>query len=179
MSGRLDKTDGSPSPRGYIRGGGGVDVGARRVAAVLVVAGVAILLTLAIVLAVEAAGQNSRIDRLHASGVPVSVRVTGCLAMASGTGITESGYQCRGTFPLRGHRYEEIIGGTSDQHATGEMLRGVAVPDDPSILSTAASVAAMRSSWTAYGTAAALFLSALLTAGLAGWRYRSARRRAG
>ena len=37
---------------------------------------VAILLTLAIVLAVEAAGQNSRIDRLRGSGVPVSVRVT-------------------------------------------------------------------------------------------------------
>jgi hypothetical protein len=175
MSRQIDE-EASPANREYIRGAGGVEVGWRRIAAVLVGASVVVLLAFAIVLTVEAAQQNSRINSLRASGVPVDVTVSSCLGMASGTGITESGYQCRGTFTVGGHRYNEVIDGSTDLHAPGDTLRAVTVPSDPAILSTATAVAAMHASWTAFVVPAALFLAALLTIALV-VRHSRARRR--
>jgi len=172
MNGPPDQA-GPATGRGYIRGGGGVEVASSRVAAVLVGAAVVVLVALAVVLAVEAIAQNSRIDRLRSSGVAVDVTVSSCLGMASGTGITESAYQCRGTFTIGGHSYNEVIDGSTDLHPVGATLRAVTVPGDPATLSTAAAVAAMRSSWTVFAAPAGLVVLALVILGLVLWRARS------
>jgi len=89
---------------GYVRGAG-VVMDSRRTLRALVVVSVLVLATLTIVLTREAINANARISRLRQHGVPVDVTVTSCLGLASGSGITEAGYRCRGTFTLKGHHY--------------------------------------------------------------------------
>lgn len=177
MSEQLRDSPASAAAAGYIRGGGGVDLGRKRVGAVLIGLTLIILVTLALVLAVNAARQNYRIDRLHASGVPVNVTVSSCLGMASGTGITESAFQCRGSFTLGGQTYNEVINGTGDLHAPGQVLPAVTVPGDPTLLYAAASVRSMQSSWTAFVIPAVLLLLAFLIIAAVFWRNRATRTR--
>lgn len=136
----------------YFRGGGGVKVEGRRVASVLVGLATLTLAVFVVVLGVVGYQQNSRIDRLRQHGVPVEVTVTGCLGIASGTGITESAYRCRGSFSLDGRRYNEVIGCSSALLAVGQQVQAKAVRDDPSVLSTMQAVRTSGSSWTAYLT---------------------------
>jgi len=147
----------------YIRGAGGVEVEGRRVALFLVALLILILAALVIPLTVLAAEQNSRISRLQSHGVAVNVTVTGCLGMASGTGITESGYQCRGTFTLDGHPHNDVISGSNVLLPVGQPLRADTVRGDPSILYAAGAAATMRSSWKAY-TLPAILLVVLIAA---------------
>jgi len=175
MSEQLRESPPPAAGSGYIRGGGGVDLDRKRVGAVLAGVSVIILVTLALVLAIDAARQNNRIDRLHANGVPVDVTVSSCLGMASGTGITESGFQCRGSFTVGGHSYNEVVNGTADLHSPGQIIPSVTVPGDPTLLFTAASVSSMHSSLTRFVTPALLLLLALLIIAMVLWRSRTAR----
>jgi hypothetical protein len=109
-------------------------------------------------LTVIAAEQNSRISRLQSHGVAVNVTVTGCLGMASGTGITESGYQCRGTFTFDGHQHNDVISGSDVLLPVGQTLGAETVRGDPSILYAAGAAATMRSSWKAYALPAILLV---------------------
>jgi hypothetical protein len=163
--------------RGYIRGGGGIEVSRGRLVGALLGAMALALLVVAGVLGADAAGQNSRADRLHASGVAVDATVSGCVALASGTGITAYGYRCRATFSLDGRQHEEMLGGTNDLLPTGQTLAALTLRDDPGVLYTASSVDAMRSTWTVYVTPALLALLAVVLAVLAGygWRRRAHR----
>ena len=84
--------------------------------------------------------------------------MTGCVALASGTGITEAGFNCKGSYTLAGNHYPEPIGGNAELLAVGQKVAGVAVRDEPAVLYSAASVAKMHSTWTVYLTPAALLL---------------------
>jgi hypothetical protein len=159
---------GPPEGGSYIRGGGGAHIGGRRVARFVVGFGILILAALTVIFLVAAIDHNSRFRQLEAHGVAVDVTVTGCVGMASGTGITEAGFKCRGTFTLGNHAYNEVIGGTADLQAVGQKLPAVVVPGDPSILYTARAVANTRTSWAVYITPTALLLVLIAAALL--WR---------
>ena len=152
----------------YFRGAGGVRVDGRRVASILVGLAALTLAVLVVILGVVGYQQNSRSDRLRQHGVPVAVTVTGCLGIASGTGITESAYRCRGSFMLDGRSYNEVIGGSSTLLSIGQRVQAKAVRDDPSIMATTESVMRSGSSWTAYATPLILLVLLIPTAGL--WR---------
>ena len=113
------------------------------------------------VLGVGAAGQILRADRLQRHGVAVSVTVTHCLGMASGTGITVAGYRCHGTFRLDGSTHDDVIGGSDRRYPPGKTLAGVTDPTHPSTLSTAHAVASPQSTWHVLVTPALLAIAAL------------------
>jgi hypothetical protein len=154
---------------GYIRGAGGAP-DRRRTLRVLLVVSVLVLATLTTVLTVQAIHANTRISRLRQHGLPVNVTVTSCLGLASGTGITETGYRCRGTFTLDGHHYNELIAGTNNLHPAGETIRAVTDPNDPAILSTADALATTHPSWTAFITPAIPILLIVSLLALVGCR---------
>jgi hypothetical protein len=144
----------------YIRGAGGVPVDGRRMARILVGLAVLVLSALTVIFTAIAIHHNSRITSLKQRGVPVQVTVTGCRAMASGTGITEAGFSCRGSYTLAGRPYTEPIGGSARQLTVGQKLAGVAVRDEPQVLYTVSSVTGSHSTWTVYITPALLLLAA-------------------
>jgi hypothetical protein len=165
----------------YIRGGGGVAVDGRRLGRLVAGLCLAGLTALSVVLLLDALDQNSRTSRLRAHGSPVDVTVTGCVALASGTGITASGFTCRGTFTLGGQRHNEVIRGSTRLRQPGDTVAAVTLLGDPASLSTAASVRA-SSPWGSLLTPAILLLVVIvaLGAGLRPSRVRRerARRRA-
>lgn len=133
----------------YIRGAGGVTLDSRRVLVVVVGSCLAILAAVAVALGIGAVDQNSRNTHLQHHGVAVDVSVTGCIGVLSGTGVTVASFNCRGTFTLGGHTYTDTIRGSTAQLAPGAIVKAVADPDNPSVLSTAQSVAAAHPSWRA------------------------------
>jgi hypothetical protein len=160
----------------YIRGAGGVEVRGGTVARVIVGICLTALAILVILVSLETVRQHSRYSRLQRSGVAVDVTVTGCLGLASGTGITVAGYTCKGTFLLDGHRYTDVIGGTSQLYQPGQRIRAVADPARPAVLATPESVARTHWSWTAFVTPVGLLVLLALLVALAGWRFRRAGR---
>jgi hypothetical protein len=136
----------SGRPVAYFRGAGGV-LDRRHAARVVVAFSFVVLVGLTAVLTVEAVERSSRVSALRRHGVPVVVTVTGCRGMASGTGITVSGYRCAGVFPLGAHRYAEVIGGNTDLYAVGRTIRAIADPGDPANVSTVRAVETARSWW--------------------------------
>jgi hypothetical protein len=138
---------------GYIRGGAGV-VDTRRLFRVL-------------------------FDSLRHRGVPVNVTVTSCLGILSGTGITVTSFQCRGSFDLAGRSYNAVIDGSSVNHAVGDVVKAIADPKHPTSVSTPSSVVGAHSSWRAFIGPAILFLVLVLVivGGVWSSRRSSARRR--
>jgi hypothetical protein len=164
----------------YIRAAGAVKVDAARLVRGLAVAGLLLLVVVAIALTVGAASQNTRLDKLRNHGVPVQAQVTGCLGISSGIGMAIEYWECRGTYTLGGHRYTEVIGGSRTHLADGQTLAAIAVPGDPTLLSTVASVARKSSSWTPYVTPIILgVIVVVVTLGWVGWSKRHRRRDAG
>jgi hypothetical protein len=145
-------TGSTPGDAPYIRAGGGIEIELSRLVRVAIGLCVLLLVGIVVDLTVSAANQNSRQTKLRQQGVPVELTVTGCLGNGSGSGQTVEGYICRGTYTVGGHRYNEVIGGTTVVHPVGQRLQGVAVPGDPTLVSTANGVASKRSSWTPYIT---------------------------
>lgn len=146
----------------YLRGGGVTTDGPRARRLLLGFCCVA-LATLLAVLSVSAVREGRRADRLHDHGVPVSLTVTGCLGLASGTGATEYAYDCRGSFVLDGRRYDELLHGSSVQRPTGSVVAAVADPADPANVATATSVAgqhARAARWVPAGITLALLVIA-------------------
>jgi hypothetical protein len=162
---------------GYIRGGG-VQLDARRVVRVVVAVCLIGLAALVVVLSLAAVHENSRHSTLQRRGVQVDVTVTGCLGLASGTGVTVYAYTCRGTFVLDGRSYNDVIGGLSDAHTAGQTLRGVADPRSPNTLSSAAAVARTQSPWKAFVAPAIVLLLLVSSGAVIAWRYRRPQRTA-
>jgi protein-S-isoprenylcysteine O-methyltransferase Ste14 len=157
----------------YIRAAGAVKVDAGRLVRGLVVAGLVVLVVVAIALTVGAASQNTRLDKLRHHGVPVQARVTGCLGISSGIGMAIEYWECRGTYTLGGHSYTEVIGGSRTHLLDGQTLPAIAVPGDPTLLSTVASVARKSSSWTPYVTP--IILGVIVVVVILGWVWWSKR----
>lgn len=163
---------------GYIRGGDGRPTDNRHVLQIGVVACLVAVALVVLALTVQAARQDSRSDRLARDGVPVRVTVTSCLGRATGTGITENGFTCRGSFVFNGQRHVDRIAGTTTLLPTGTVIRGVTDPASLSTLSAAGAVTASRGAWRAYALGASA-LVLLLIAGLATWRFRRSGSRTG
>jgi hypothetical protein len=142
------KIDSSEGPVTTLRGAG-VDVDIRRVAPVAIgicLAGVAVL---AVILLVSGFHKNAQIANLRQHGVPVEMKVTGCIGLMGGSGSNLAGYQCRAAFTLDGQTSTENIPG-SNFLATGSTHQGVAVPGDPALVSTPSAVAAEHASWRVF-----------------------------
>ncbi len=130
--------------------GAPVSVDSRKAVRVLVVLGLVTLGVLAIVFFIGGAHRNAQVTRLKQHGVPVVMTVTDCIGVASGSGSTPASFTCRGNFVLSGHRYNEIIGGTTALFPSGAEIKAVTVPGDPALIATASSVARERSSSSVY-----------------------------
>jgi hypothetical protein len=165
------------APGGYIRGGGGV-VDPRRLFRVLIGLAIGVLAVLVVVLAIQAANKNSRIDGLQRRGVPVDVTVTSCLGILSGTGITVTSFQCSGSFNLAGHTYNALIAGSNANHQAGDVVKAVADPKHPTSVSLPSSLEKQQSSWRAFIGAGVLFVVLLLlVAGVWWWSRRNSAQR--
>jgi hypothetical protein len=172
---RCDDTDDqqmSEPAGGYIRGGAGLATDSRHVLRVTLAAGLASLALLTLALLVAALHANATHERLQNHGVAVQVTVTGCVGTATGTGITVNGFSCRGEFVLAGRHYNDVIGGSAQLRPRGSSVRGVTDPHSPSTLSTAAAVAATRSSVRPFVLAAIPAMLLVLIAGFARWSTR-------
>jgi hypothetical protein len=125
---------------GYIRGGGGVQIGAGRLVRFLAGAAAVVLIALAIETAVSAANQNSRAAKLRNNGIPVEVTITVCTGISSGIAQAVQYYQCRGTYTLDGQQYNEVIGGIRASLPQGQTVPAITVRTDPALVTTATTV---------------------------------------
>lgn len=148
----------------YIRGAGARDISGRRVAKIAAGCVIAVLAVLVIALALQAISEHSRAEGLRRHGIAVTVTVTSCLGLASGTGITVNGYDCRGAFTVSGRRYESAISGNSLLLTPGQQLPAVADPRHPDTLSTVAAARSERSLWQGLLPAAITFLCLVIVA---------------
>jgi len=144
--------------------GAGVDVDVGRVVRVLVGLVAVTLAVLVVILFVAGVHRNNQITELHQRGVAVEVRVSGCLGLLGGSGSNAAGYQCRGSYALDGHTYNEAIPGDT-LHPPGTKLRAVAVPGDPALLATAGAVAAEHASGRVFILPAVLLVVLVALAG--------------
>ncbi len=99
---------------------------------------------------ISAAHDNSRIERLKTSGVPVVVTVTNCVGNIGGSGSNAAGYTCRGAYRVKGVRYREIIGSKSTLSSVGSTVQGIADPPHPRTIELASAVARSSTSPSAY-----------------------------
>jgi hypothetical protein len=141
----------------YIRGGSVVTLEGHRLRWTLIALGLAVLATTTLILTIDAAQSGLSIHHLQTRGRAVQVTVTGCLGLASGTGITPVGYTCKGTFTVQGHSYTDVIGGTSSLHPIGQTLTGITDPQAPHRLFTAEWVAVAPEPWRNFIVPASLF----------------------
>jgi hypothetical protein len=112
-------------------------------AGVILCAVVAVIITVSFI---SAANDYSRINRLKSHGVPVVVTVTTCIGNLGGSGSNGAGYTCRGSYRVKGVRYQEVIASKSTLSATGSTVRGVADPSRPSTVELASAVASSSAS---------------------------------
>ena len=164
----------------YVRGGAGVSTDTRRIVQVATVATLVALAAVTLALLVGAIHQHSRDGGLQRSGQPVTVTVTSCFGIATGTGIQDLGYVCRGSFAVDGAVHTDVIVGNSKLLAQGSHLVGVVDPHHLSVLHSATAVAHPQSAAPIFARpiiAGAVLLLACLASYL-GLRRRSAPRHA-
>jgi hypothetical protein len=127
--------------------GPGVDTRAvARLAVGIVLVGLTVLV---VILFVAGAQKNSQISRLRQDGVAVTITSSGCRGLLGGSGSNAAGYACRGSFTLDGRRYNENIPGNT-LRPPGMVIRGVSVPGDPALVTTARMLAGEQASWRVY-----------------------------
>jgi hypothetical protein len=156
-----DRPGGMRAPPISTLRGAGTTVDPHRVARVAVGLVLAALLVLTVAFALIGQHKNQQIDELRQQGVPVTVTVTRCQELLGGSGSNGAGFACTGTYALDGHRYSESLPGTTG-HAPGATVAGVAVPSDPTLLSTAQIVQSERTSSDVYVLPAVFFALFLL-----------------
>jgi hypothetical protein len=120
------------------------------------------LTVLVVILFAAGIHKNTQITQLHDNGVPVAIRVSGCMGLLGGSGSNAAGYTCRGSFTMDGRRYNEPIPGNT-LHPPGTVLRGVAVPGDPALVTTTGALATEHSSGNVF-ILPAILLGALVLA---------------
>ena len=150
------QNDGSEQPVDNYRGGT-VNVDMRKAGRAVVAVCLVALTVLGAILLVAAIDNNNQITNLKDNGVPVAVKVTGCLGLIGGTGQSAAGFSCTGTYTLDGTQYHQNIPGLAF-HTPGTMIRGVVVPSDPKLLSTPDQLARQQASWTAFTVPGLLLL---------------------
>jgi hypothetical protein len=147
---------GSPDqPVSKLRGAGAaVDaMAAGRVALAVVLLTLSVLV---VIFTVVGAHKNAQIDELHDRGVPVAFTVDRCIGLLGGSGTNAAGYACTGSYELAGHRYHRPLPGNA-YHAPGATVQAVAVPSDPTLVSTAAIVRTDHASARVYLLPGVLF----------------------
>jgi hypothetical protein len=142
--------DSTPEDIGHLRGVRVAEVDPGRVIRVIALVIVLALAVAAVILAFSAARDNARLSKLQDHGVSVEATVTGCSAISSGVGMGTEYWECRGTYSLDGHHYNQVIRGSRAHLNPGQTVQAVAVPGDPSLLSTVAAAAHRHSAWPAY-----------------------------
>ncbi len=153
--------------------GAGVGVDGRRVGAVVVVLCLVAVGILSVILFVAGARKNAQLTGLRTRGIPVDIRVIGCMGLLGGSGSNAAGYACKGTFSLDGHRYDVSIPGNV-LHPPGTHVQAVTVASDPHLISTASAVETDRPSGRVYllpSILAALFVVGLVAL-IMRWRHR-------
>jgi hypothetical protein len=118
----------------YIRGGSGRATDRRATGRWLAFAGLLALALLAVAMALGFARQHGRDLRLAQARTPVQATVTGCVGLASGTGITVTGYRCTATFRLSGRQYDDLIDGSHGLYEPGTVVAARTDPRDPTVL---------------------------------------------
>jgi hypothetical protein len=98
------------------------------------------LLILAIALGWQTTHNMSQIRALRDHGIAVKATVTHCLGIASGTGITATGYLCTAAFTVDGTRHADTLTGTALQYPPGSTLDAFTDPNDLGVLRMAADV---------------------------------------
>ncbi len=129
--------------------GAGVDVDIRRVGQVVIGISLVGVAVLAVILLVAGFDKNAQVTSLRQNGVPVEIKVSGCMGLLGGSGSNAAGYDCRGTFTLDSRTYSENLPGNTLE-IPGTILRGIAVPGDPALVSTPSQVASEHPSWTVF-----------------------------
>jgi heme A synthase len=114
--------------------GAGVEIDGHRIATVLVGIALVTLAVLVVVFTIVGIDKNRQIDQLRDHGVAVNVVITGCQGLLGGSGSNQAGYACRGTYAMAGDRYNESLPGTA-LRVPGTVIRAVAVPRDPALVS--------------------------------------------
>jgi hypothetical protein len=162
-----DGRDQSAEPAGRVGAlrGASVQVDAGRLGQVAVALVLLTLAVLTIAFIIVGVHKNEQTDRLHNQGVPVIVTVTGCLGLLGGSGSNAAGYSCHGTYTLDGHRYTEVLPG-STFHAPGATLAAIAVPGDPALVSPVSLERTQHSSGNVFILPVVLGLLFLLLAGV-------------
>lgn len=124
----------------YVRGAGSVVLPTRRVLAVaLALIATALIVITLVVASVDLHHLGDR-RALARNGFSVDVTITGCLANASGTGITEAGFVCHGRYQVGGQVYDQAITGSSRQFPTGATIRAVTSVARPTELYSVGSI---------------------------------------
>jgi hypothetical protein len=164
----------SDQPVSILRGAG-VNADARRAGTLVVAVSLVALAVVTAVLFAVGASKNSQINSLRSHGVPTEVTVTKCIGLLGGSGSNAAGYACRGTFAVDGHQYNEAIPGNSSL-APGTTVRGVIVPGNPPLLSTAKAVATERASWRVFIVPTILLIVLVLLVGILVFRRRRVHR---
>lgn len=129
--------------------GASAAVDPRRAAQVAVGLVLAALAVVGIVFIVVGVNKNDQINELKGQGVHVTYVVSKCLGQLGGSGSNAVGYSCQGSYEVDGHRYDETLPGSSN-YGPGTRVAAIAVPSDPTLLSTPAIVASEQSSWTVF-----------------------------
>ena len=147
---------GSPDqPVSKLRGAGAA-VDARAAGRVALAVVLLTLVVLVVVFTVVGAHKNAQIDELHDQGVPVTFTVDRCIGLLGGSGTNAAGYACTGSYELGGHRYHEPLPGDA-YHGSGATVQAIAVPSDPTLVSTAAMVRTDNASARVYILPGVLF----------------------
>jgi hypothetical protein len=157
----------------YIRGGSATTIDRGRL--LRWIAGVcgSCLLILAVALGWQTAHTASQIRALKDHGVPVRATVTSCFGMASGTGITATGYVCRAQFTLNRAQHADTLAGTTLFYRPGTTVNAVTDPQHLGVLRMAANVNKSHPALPQFVTPALILLGALGLLALALPRRRS------
>lgn len=154
--------------------GAGVDVDVRRAGRVMAAVSLSALTILIVVLFVAGIQKNAQQTSLSQHGIAVKVTVTHCLGEMGGSGSTLAGYACTGSYTVDGKQYTESIPG-SEPHDKGAAVQGITVRSDPTLLSTAAAMAAQPATWHVFVVPGTLTLVLALVAAAVGLLGRRAR----
>ncbi len=156
--------------------GAGVSVDVGRIARVVIGVCLVALAGTIVALVVAGAQRNDQVNRLHNQGVVVEATVSGCIGLMGGSGSNLAGYDCRATFSVGGHRYDEPFSGNTTP-VRGARFRAVTVPGDPALLATVGAVAGEQASWRVYILPGALLVVLVLAVTVV-WLVARRRRRA-
>jgi len=136
--------------------GAGAAVDTRAAGRVLLGVVLVTLAVLVVVFTVVGVHKNAQIDELRTLGVPVTYTVDSCLGLLGGSGSNGAGYACTGSYALGAHHYREPLPGNA-HYEPGATVPAVAVPGDPTLVSTAEIVRTDRTSARVYILPGVLF----------------------